>query len=279
MRWHVVPARREYRVVFRAAVCPGETREGARVIPSAAGRGRAARKIDRRALRNDAGRVHALDRVVVDDVVARLHRRGDARHVVELEHVVLQVRIVGDALLVALEDREIGDVEAQQRREQPPVGLGDLLADQIALLGQPRLQLVERGEQPVVGRLVGVLRLGEAGAIDAVVDVEIGLLVDAVDLGAQLLRIVVGVVAADRIELAVEHPDDLGQLVVDDRLGLLVPQRRHRDLAGVFRIGRGIGLMQIVEAVDGVRRAVRKFRVVRETPSPAGAGPAPNRRR
>jgi hypothetical protein len=34
--------------------------------------------------------------------------------------------------------------------------------------------------------------------------------VDGVDLGAQGGRIKIGTVAGDRVELAVEHPDDLG---------------------------------------------------------------------
>src|SRR5215470_8737543 len=45
-------------------------------------------KVDRRALRVDAGRVHALDRIIVDHVVARLDGRGDARDRIELAHVV-----------------------------------------------------------------------------------------------------------------------------------------------------------------------------------------------
>ena len=43
------------------------------------------------------------------------------------------------------------------------------------------------------------------------------------------------------------------ELVVDDAPGFLVPQRRHRDLAGVVRIARRIGLVQIVKAVDACR--------------------------
>ena len=101
------------------------------------------RVIDRRALGNDAGRIDPLDRPVIDHVVARLDGRGDARDLVELAHVVEQVRVVGDALPVAFEQREIRDVEAHQRRKQPPVGLGDLPPDQIALAAEPRLELVE----------------------------------------------------------------------------------------------------------------------------------------
>jgi len=126
--------------------------------------------VDRRALRDDPGRVDLADRPVIDHVVARLDGRGDAGDLVELAHIVEQVRIVGDALAIALEQREIRHVEAHERRKQAPVGLGDLSADQVALPAEPRLQLVEGREQRVIGRLVRLLRAGEAAAIDAVVD-------------------------------------------------------------------------------------------------------------
>ena len=216
---------------------------------------------------DDAGRIDAPDRIIAHDVVARLDRLGDARHRVKLAHIVQQVRKVGDAVPVALEQREIGDVEAHQGREQPPVRLGDLVADQITLAGEPRLDVVERGEQRVVGFLVGRLRFGEAAAINAVIDVVVDLGIDAVDLGAQRLRIKIGRVGADAGEFRVEHADDLGGFVVDDPLGLLVPQRRHRDLAGIMRIARRVGLVQIVEAVDPVRRAIGKRRIVLERPA------------
>src|SRR3954471_10298248 len=60
-------------------------------------------EVDRRPLGDDAGRIELPDRVITNHVVARLHGRGDARHRVELAHVVRQVGIVGDAFPVALE--------------------------------------------------------------------------------------------------------------------------------------------------------------------------------
>ena len=78
--------------------------------------------------------------------------------------------------------------------------------------------------------------------------------VDCVDFSAQAARIVLGLVAGDGIELRVQHPDYFGRLIVDDAFGLLVPQRRHRDLAGVILVGRHVGFVKIVETVDGVWR-------------------------
>ena len=51
------------------------------------------------------------------------------------------------------------------------------------------------------------------------------------------------------------------------RFGLLVPQRRHRDLAGVVRLARRIGLVEIVKAVDRIRRAFGKIGALLERPA------------
>src|SRR6185312_4725919 len=102
---------------------------------------------------------------------------------------------------------------------------------------------------------------------DAVIDVGVGDGIEAVDLAAQRLRIVIGPLGAHAVEGAVEHADDFGRFVVDDAAGLLVPQRRHGDLAGIVRVARRVGLVQIVEAVDPVGRAVGKIRIVLERPA------------
>jgi len=88
-------------------------------------------------LGDDPGRVHLADGIAIDDVIARLHGVGYSGHPVEFAHVVRQVGIVSDALSVAL-------VEAHKRRKQPPIGFGDLTADQISLLREPSVQPVEK---------------------------------------------------------------------------------------------------------------------------------------
>ena len=90
------------------------------------------------------------DGPVIDDVIARLHRRCNSRQLVQFSHVVGKVRIIRDALPVAFEKREISHVEANQRREQTPVRFGQLAPDQIALPSQPGLKLVQRRKQRVI---------------------------------------------------------------------------------------------------------------------------------
>ena len=57
------------------------------------------------------------------------------------------------------------------------------------------------------------------------------------------------------------------ELVVDDPLGLLVPQCRHRDLAGVSLVGRRIRLVQVMETVHRVGGTVRIPGIVLERPA------------
>ncbi len=57
------------------------------------------------------------------------------------------------------------------------------------------------------------------------------------------------------------------ELVVDHALRPGVPQGRHRHLAGVARVARRIGLVQVVEIVHRVGRAIGKVRVLLERPA------------
>jgi hypothetical protein len=79
-------------------------------------------EIDRRSLRDESGRVQLEDRVVIDHVITGLRGGGYPRHRIQLAHVIRETGIVRDALLVALEDREIGDIEAHEHGVEPPHG-------------------------------------------------------------------------------------------------------------------------------------------------------------
>mgnify|MGYP001479499475 CR=1 FL=1 len=181
-----------------------------------------------RTKRNDAGRVDVVvgDIVVPLDVV-KLYRLGDPRLLVEIPQIRCQVRVVDEASQVALEVTVINGVKADQGHEQPPIRLRYHLAHQIATTRQAGLQQVERLKQPGHPAVVGSLCAGKATAVDAVVHVGVDDLVDRVDLGTQLLGVIVEIIASPRVEFAIQHADDLGRLVVHDRLAFLVPE--HRD--------------------------------------------------
>ena len=200
--------------------------------------------------------------------VLKVHRVGYVRQLVELARVRKQVRVLGEAALVALEVAVVHGVEAHQRREEAPVGLGDrVVADEVALAAEQLLELVECREQLGVRLLVRGLARREAGAVDAVVDGVVDALVDGVDGRPQRLGVVVVRVLCRRRrhdvgELAVEHANDLGRLVVDDGRGLLVPQHRHRHAPGVVGVGLDVQLVQAREAVHRVADDARVLGLV-----------------
>jgi hypothetical protein len=56
------------------------------------------------------------------------------------------------------------------------------------------------------------------------------------------------------VEFRIQHADDLGGLVVDDRAPLAIPQDRDRGPTGVIGLSRGVDLMHVEHAV--LRREV-----------------------
>ena len=94
--------------------------------------------------RVDAG-VHdvvvPLDLVEVDGV-------AEARRLEQVAGVGPQHRVLGELVPVALEVAVIDGVEAHQRGEEPDVGLGDGVADQVALARQPLARASETAEEP-----------------------------------------------------------------------------------------------------------------------------------
>jgi hypothetical protein len=59
--------------------------------------------IDRRAFRDDPGRIEPFDRPVARDIVTRLQSRGDTRDAIKLPHIVREAPIICDPLLVTFE--------------------------------------------------------------------------------------------------------------------------------------------------------------------------------
>ena len=102
----------------------------------------------------------------------------------------------------------IDGVEAHQRGEEPPVGLGHALPTQPGLTAQALFQTIQRREQLVVGFFVGFLGGREAAAIDTIVDAVVDLRVDRIDLAPERLGVIVIVIAGEAVEGRVEHTDD-----------------------------------------------------------------------
>ena len=102
--------------------------------------------------------------------VIKVHRGRNARLLIEVQEIALQVRIIHDPPQVALEVPMIDGVEAHQRAESSPVRFHDVASEEKPSRGQARFQLIQRREQPATRLLVGGLRAGEPGLVNPVVD-------------------------------------------------------------------------------------------------------------
>lgn len=86
-------------------------------------------EIDRRVNRDDLMWVHrGLTEMIVPNDVVKMHGLGNIKVLIKLPRIGPKVRVIGKALMVALEMGVIHEVKAREGREQPPVGLGQLVA-------------------------------------------------------------------------------------------------------------------------------------------------------
>ncbi|QGW33453.1 hypothetical protein MAA44156_03270 [Mycobacterium avium subsp. avium] len=208
-------------------------------------------------LRHDPGGVD----VGVDDVVVLLDLDevdgvAEARRLEQVPGIGPQHRHLAQLAAVAFEVAVVDGVEPGQGGEQPHVGLGDGVAHQVSPIGQPIAHPVQRGEQPVVGRLVGLLRTGEAAPVHTVVDFGVHPLVHLIDLGAQPLGVQLGrTVAVVCGPLRRQIQRHLREVVGHHRPGPDVHDGGHRDALGVAGEPLEVGVLQPGNLEDRVDAA------------------------
>ncbi|MNW59773.1 hypothetical protein D3C74_377120 [compost metagenome] len=175
--------------------------------------------------------------------VVEVHGVAEPRRLEQVPHVGPQDAVLGDLVAVGLEVPVVDRVEAHERREEPHVGLGDVVTHQVAALRQPVRQPVEPFEEDPERRVVLLLRVREPGPVDPVVDVEEDLLGDVVDLVAPRLGVQVGragAVVGGPLGRQVER--DLRVVVRDEQPGRDVDDRRHAHPAVVLGVAREVVL-------------------------------------
>jgi len=110
------------------------------------------------AFRHNPGRIDVgVHNMVVLLDLYKINGVAEARRLEQIPGIGPQHRHLRQLLSIAFEVAMVDGVEAGQRGEQPDIGLGDAVANEIALIRQSVRQPVESGEQPVVGRIVGPL--------------------------------------------------------------------------------------------------------------------------
>jgi hypothetical protein len=153
----------------------------------------------------------------------------------------------------AVDDLALGvgaDVEPHEGHPQADVGLGDGLADQVPLVGQPPIDVDQRVEETGAG---GQVLLAFAGRqVGALVDRRADPLVERVDLLGQRRRIGLDDRSGQVLELRGQIDADGSELVAGHRGGRPVPQRRHGHVAVEAGLGGVVGLPEQGEAVDRI---------------------------
>ena len=151
---------------------------------------------------------------------------------------------VCDATYIEADD---GDVESNvSLRDLLPVVIGTLALGILQVLLSP----IEGLEELDHVLLVGFLRRGEAGLVDAVVDEVVRPLVCLVNLLTQGFRVELDVAVLfidEVIKLGVEHADDLAALVADNSVLLLVVEDGDGEAAGVFLLGLEVDVAEVGE--------------------------------
>src|SRR5688572_11210225 len=94
-------------------------------------------KIQERADGHDAGRIdgRVAAVIVVLDVVETAGL-GNTGNLIEFAQIAAEIGVIGYAADVAFEVADIDRIKPQKRGEQPPVGLGDTVAGEIAVFRQ-----------------------------------------------------------------------------------------------------------------------------------------------
>lgn len=147
----------------------------------------------------------------------------------------------------------VDGVESDQGGEQAHVRFGDGVAHQVTLLAQSVGQLVETGEQTIVGGFVGVLTAGEAAPVHAVVDVFEDDVDDLVDLDAQMFGVEVRSPVPVVVDpLGGEVEGHLAELVGDHGAGGDVDDGRDSDSPRIVRVPRQVGVFQARDLQDRV---------------------------
>src|SRR5688500_8334310 len=98
-------------------------------------------EIELRAERHDSGGINLrVGDVVVPLDVIEVNRVGDARLLIKILQVTVEIWEIDDAAEIAFEVAVINRVEAHQCAEEPPVGFDDPGAEKIAARGETFLQ-------------------------------------------------------------------------------------------------------------------------------------------
>ena len=191
----------------------------------------------------------------------KLRRLSKCRHVpIQFPQPFVQRGVPrADIPNVAFEVLDVHRIKSDDGRVQSHICFGDVLSEieRRGMFRQMLLCTVEGCEQRLHGFLVCGLGGGEAGFVDAVVDVIVSPIIRAFDfalefLGKQIDRLVP--LGKQVVEFSVEHADDLAGFVADDLVLLDVVEGGDGEAAGVFGVDTEVNVTKVGHVLmNGIR--------------------------
>ncbi|CAM2794067.1 hypothetical protein DEAB109302_00980 [Dermacoccus abyssi] len=208
--------------------------------------------------RHDLRRVDVgVDDVIVLFDLREVDRVAEAGRAEQVPRVRPQHRHLGELVAVALQVAVVDGVETREGREEAHVGLGDVLAHEVATGGEALLEPVHRLEQLRVRSLKAALLRGETDTVDARVAAAEDAFHDLLHLVAHLVRPEVRrTLTVVALPLEEEVLGDLREVVRHDLAARHVDDRRHSDaarIAGVALLERVLGTRDAEHRVDAAR--------------------------
>jgi hypothetical protein len=186
-------------------------------------------------------------------------------------HPAMDVRIAATySSNIALEMADIDGIESYNRHEESDISFSQAITDEVSLVLQQSLGAVECFKEVYDGGLICLGSLRKTTLVYAIVDLIIDPLVYPINLLAMLRRIKVKlrfIFRDDRIELRVKHADNLGRLVIDNRMLFLIPDYRDRESARIVRVCAEVEVLDMLGLVKRVDISSRERVHRRERPS------------
>src|SRR5262249_2441870 len=182
-------------------------------------------QVEQRAERNDPGRIDlVVSYVVMTFDVVQIHGVGNARLLIEIAQIAIEVRVIDNPPEIAFEVAKIDGVKTNQRAKETPIGFDDSIPKQVTTGGQSLFKLVQRAKDRTSGFLISALACGKPGSIHAVVYVLVDESAELVLLCGDIGRKEIHRAVAWPAEHTVEHSADVVLRVVHDLSGYFIPE-------------------------------------------------------
>lgn len=203
---------------------------------------------------NNAGRINLRVRHIIMTLdVIEIDGISDARLLIQIHQITLQIWIVDDTVQVALEMAVIHGVEANKSAKKSPVCFDNAVPKQVSTFGQTLFELVERFKKSAARNLIRPLARSETRPVNAIVYIVVQKIGELRVLGFDGFWEKIDVlILGELIKYIIEHATDVVFAIINDPFSFLVPKHRHGDALIVIWVGCLVSFTKKLKAVDRI---------------------------